>query len=299
MRSIFIFCFLGCFLFTNAQVPKVSSGKIVHWENVSSGDIMPRNIDIWLPEGYSDKQKYAVLYMNDGQMLFDSTITWNKQEWMVDETITRLLRERKIRNVIVVGVWNNGKYRHTEYYPEKSLQYLDQAQSDDIIKSALQGKALADEYLSFLVKVVKPRVDSSFSTINDKTETFIMGSSMGGLISMYAMCEYPDIFGGAACLSTHWPGLLNNTDPSIPQSFANYINNKIPSPKDHKIYFDHGTAELDASYGKWQVMIDELMGIKGYAPGNYATRVFNGENHSERAWAKRLSIPLVFLLGIK
>jgi predicted alpha/beta superfamily hydrolase len=126
-----------------------------------------------------------------------------------------------------------------------------------------------------------------------------MGSSMGGLISMYAMCEYRDVFGGAACLSTHWVGSLTMADPSIPKSFASYMGSNFPSPKDHRIYFDHGTVGLDSKYGQWQIMIDELMSLKGYTPGNYVSRVYNGADHSEKSWAARLDRPLIFLLGKK
>ena len=298
-RLLTITSFLLVGTLSMAQLPKVSSGKIIRWENLSSGDIMGRNVDIWLPADYSEKTKYNVLYMSDGQMLFDSSITWNKQEWKVDEWMTGLLKLGKIRNTIVVGIWNNGKYRHAEYFPEKPLQYLDKDLADNLVTADLQGKPLADEYLAFLVKVVKPKVDSSFSTLTGKENTFIMGSSMGGLISMYAMCEYSDVFGGAACLSSHWVGSLTMADPSIPKSFASYMGSNITSPNDHKIYFDHGTVGLDSLYGQWQIMIDELMSFKGYAPGNYVSRVFNGADHSEKSWSARLDRPLIFLLGKK
>jgi len=75
---------------SQSQVPKVSSGKIVRIENFPSKLISARNIDIWLPEGYSNRKKYAVVYMHDGQMLFDSTTTWNKQDWQADEVATKL-----------------------------------------------------------------------------------------------------------------------------------------------------------------------------------------------------------------
>jgi len=161
--------------------------------------------------------------MNDGQMLFDSSITWNKQEWKVDEWMTALLKLGKIRNTIVVGIWNNGKYRHAEYFPEKPIQYLDKDLADNLVTADLQGKPLADEYLAFLVKVVKPKVDSSFSTLTGKENTFIMGSSMGGLISMYAMCDIQDVFGGAACLSNSLGGFSYRGRSFIPKSFSTYL----------------------------------------------------------------------------
>jgi len=107
-----------------AQTPTVSGGKIVHYENFNSVFVDPRNIDVWLPDGYSQEKRYAVIYMHDGQMLFDSTHTWNHQEWCVDETLTKLLKEKKIKNCIVVAIWNIPEKRFAEYFPEKIIDSI-------------------------------------------------------------------------------------------------------------------------------------------------------------------------------
>ncbi|HRJ16216.1 MAG TPA: alpha/beta hydrolase-fold protein, partial [Saprospiraceae bacterium] len=94
-----------------AQTPAVSAGRIERHEQFPSQFVSARNVDVWLPEGYSPRKKYAVLYMHDGQMLFDGAGTWNKQEWQVDEIAGKLLAEGKIRDCIVVGIWNGGQAR--------------------------------------------------------------------------------------------------------------------------------------------------------------------------------------------
>ena len=94
----------------------------------------------------------------------------------------------------------------------------------------------SDKYLSFLIKELKPYMDQNYRTKPDQKNTFIMGSSMGGMISAYAISEYPEIFGGAACLSTHWP-LGGN-------SVTSWYENHWPSAGEHKIYFDRGTVGL-------------------------------------------------------
>jgi enterochelin esterase-like enzyme len=287
-----------------AQTPNVTLGSIRHYENFASKFVDPRNVDIWLPDGYSDKEKYAVLYMHDGQMLYDAATTWNKQAWEVDETAGKLIAEGKTQKFIVVGVWNNGKMRHPEYFPQKPFEAMTQAERDTVT-SVLQRmarikdvfKPISDLYLSFLVKELKPYIDSHFATKRDRKHTFIAGSSMGGLISMYAICEYPKVFGGAICMSTHWPGTIQKEHNPVPDAFLNYMNVHLPKAKTHKIYFDYGDQDLDAMYPPLQKKVDELMIQKGFTTKNWKTVYAKGESHSEKSWHKRLDIPLVFLLG--
>ncbi|MBI1783318.1 MAG: alpha/beta hydrolase [Sphingobacteriales bacterium] len=287
----------------NAQLPKLASGTLKRFENFSSKYVSARNVDVWLPDGYSKVKKYAVLYMHDGQMLFDSALTWNKQSWDVDDVLTGLKDENVIRDVIVVAIWNTSS-RHTDYFPQKPFDYLSHAEKDTVSARLKQMGATkksfqpqSDNYLKFIVKELKPFIDKNFSTYTNKENTFIMGSSMGGLISMYAICEYPNVFGGAACLSTHWPGTFNMDNNPVPDAFLKYLDGHLPPPKNHKLYFDCGDQTLDAFYPPMQKKADEIIAAKGYTDKNWKTKYFPGENHSEEAWHNRLYIPLVFLLN--
>jgi enterochelin esterase-like enzyme len=298
--------FVLVLLFANIStlVAQVSVGKIQRIENFGSQFVDPRNIDVWLPDDYSKKERYAVLYMHDGQMLFDSTTTWNHQEWGIDEIMNKLLKEKIIRNCIVVGIWNNGKYRHPEYFPQKALEYLTKQEKQDLLNYStgdskepiLQNGPISDNYLKFIVNELKPYIDQNFFTLTDRTNTFIAGSSMGGVISMYAICEYPDVFGGVACLSTHWPGTFKAENNPVPKAFLAYLTDHLPSSDNHKIYFDYGTKTLDAMYKPFQMKADEIIKKKGYTNVNWITKEFPGEDHSEKAWRKRMAIPLTFLL---
>lgn len=299
MKYFCIFLFAVRSLLCVAQIPIPSSGTIRHFKDFSSRYVQARTVDVWLPEQYDTTKRYAVLYMHDGQMLFDSSFNWNHQEWMADETMTLLLRKKKVRNCIIVGIWNNGSYRHAEYFPQKPIAYLPQEVQDSLIQLELKGKPLADEYLLFITQELKPFIDRSFATLTDRKNTFIAGSSMGGLISLYAICEYPDVFGGAACLSTHWIGSLRQKNDLIPQAFNRYVSEHLPAPKSHRIYFDYGTATLDSYYAPWQALIDRAMQARGFKSKQWITREFAGEDHSEKAWSRRLDVPLVFLLGEK
>ena len=127
-----------------------------------------------------------------------------------------------------------------------------------------------------------------------------MGSSMGGLISLYGLIRYPDVFGGAACVSTHWPSTMMADNPAGNEAFLGFLRDSIPAPGGHRIYFDFGTAELDAQYEPHQRQVDAVMRDLGYQPGPlWQTARFEGAGHNEGAWNERVHIPLGFLLGTR
>jgi enterochelin esterase-like enzyme len=297
---------VAALLFTSliyCQIPKVTQGKIEHFENFKSSFVDARNIDVWLPDNYSEKEKYAVLYMHDGQMLFDAAMTWNNQSWEVDEIAEKLNSEGKIQKFIVVGIWNNGLKRHPEYFPQKAYKKLT-AEEKNFVSNILVAKGkikepfnpISDNYLKFIVTELKPFIDGHFSTLTDKDHTFIAGSSMGGLISMYAICEYPKVFGAAACLSTHWTGIYQLDNNPIPETFFTYLKKKLPNPKNHSLYFDYGDKTLDSLYPTLQQRVDVIMKAKGFTESNWMTQFFPGKDHSETSWRERLDIPLMFIM---
>lgn len=285
------------------QVEMPASGRVDRFVITSSEIIAPRDISVWLPEGYDSTQRYAVLYMHDGQMIFDSTITWNKQEWKADEVAARLMAQGSIRPCIIVGVWNRDQYRYEEYFPEKTLTFMKEKRRVNFIRRSMKSETLGDAYLRMLVREVKPYIDSHYNTLPDRNNTFVMGSSMGGLISLYAICEYPDVFGGAACISTHMPmtgvGFFTRNDNRVAKAFRKYLSENLPSPQNHKIYFDYGTKTLDKWYEPYHKKVDRVMTSAGYTPENWITVKYEGDDHSERSWSSRLHVPMGFLLGME
>ncbi|MGC6479919.1 MAG: alpha/beta hydrolase [Flavobacteriaceae bacterium] len=289
-----------------APAQQVSHGQLKSFPKFSSEHIGERTIAVWLPENYTSEQSYPTLYMHDGQMLFDAKTTWNGQEWGIDEVAHRLIQQGDVPPFIVVGIWNAGPLRHSEYFPQKPFELLKESARDSILEYSKRGKEAlfkkpiqSDAYLKFLTQELKPFIDKNFATRPGPENTFLMGSSMGGLISWYALCEYPDIFGGAACMSTHWPGGFVYEDNPIPDSFIDYLDKNLPPPAKHRLYFDLGDATLDANYPPLQQKVDLLMTKKGYSSTLWTTRFFPGENHSEEAWNKRLHEPLIFLFNPK
>ncbi|MBK8608801.1 MAG: esterase [Chitinophagaceae bacterium] len=287
----------------SAQVPAVSSGRIERLDSFPSKFVTARHVDIWLPDGYTKEKKYSVLYMHDGQMLYDSAITWNHQAWEVDDVMGKLVNEKRIRQTIVVGIWNGGVTRHPDYFPQKPFEGLTQEAQQRVTDQLKQAgrtkdyfKPNSDNYLRFLVSELKPFIDKNYATLTDRKSTFVAGSSMGGLISIYAICEYPDVFSGVACLSTHWPGIFTADNNPVPGAFVQYLQQHLPDPENHKIYFDHGDQTLDAMYPALQRKVDAVMKGRGFTKRNWKTSYYPGENHSESAWRNRLDVPLLFLL---
>ena len=280
----------------------LASGTIHRIDSFPSKNIVPRPVDIWLPDGYSDKKKYAVLYMHDGQMLFDSLTTWNKQEWKVDEWAGKLQKEGTTQDFIVVAPHNIAEIRHSDYFPKKPFESLSKKQQDSIFAEAKKYNLSftnlnSDDYLKFLVEELKPFVDNNYSVFTKKDHTFISGSSMGGLISMYAISEYPGIFGGAACISTHWVGAMPMPNNPYPNAIFEYMKINFPAANDQKVYFDYGNKTLDSNYPPFAPKVDEILASKGYNETNSKNLFFEGADHSENSWNTRLDQPLVFLLG--
>jgi enterochelin esterase-like enzyme len=278
-------------------LPQVAVGRVERLAHFPSRFVDARHVDVWLPAGYSPARRYAVVYMQDGQMLFDARTTWNHQAWNVQDSVQRLIDAGRIPDTLVVGIWNNDKFRHSEYLPQKFLPLMPEAFRERYVKEALLGKPQSDAYLRFLVEELKPAIDARYPTLPEAAHTVVMGSSMGGLISVYAMNEYPQVFGGAAGLSTHWVGIFK-PNAAIPLAAFNYLRAHLADPATHRLYQDHGTTELDALYAPYQVVVDEIVRERGYEDGrNFESRVFEGTGHNETAWAARVEAPLAFLLG--
>jgi predicted alpha/beta superfamily hydrolase len=296
-RTSFFFLLTTLFILNaNAQeMPQLSAGAMNRLENFPSQYVKSRHVDVWLPPGYDATQKYTVLYMHDGQMLFDSLLTWNHQEWQVDETMGALMREHKIQNTLVVAIWNNGADRISEYLPNGIFENVStEIQTDFSQKYCNSLGAQGDAYLKFVVEELKPYIDTHYATYTDAAHTFMMGSSMGGLISIHAVVKYPEVFGGVACLSTAWLSMIT-PHYEFPMATFTYLIDHL-SYSTSKIYMDYGTGESDADYEATQSFINTIIRNKDYPEAHLNFKVFENDGHNEKAWSGRLAIPLQFLL---
>ncbi len=271
--------------------PLDATGATESWQRVPSRDIAARDVDVWLPPGYGNDpdKRYPVLYMHDGQNLFDPALSYTGVDWDIDGAMTRLIEAGEIREAIVVGVWNS-PLRFAEYMPKAPVR-------TEMVGSGIDGRPIgrtedirSNDYLRFLVEELKPFMDAQYRTLPGREDTSIMGSSMGGLISLYAAAQYPEVFGGVGAVSTHWPAC----DGCV----IDWLGAHLPDPRTHRLYFDHGTATLDAKYPPYQAKMDAVLREGGYIQEkNWITRRFEGAEHNEAAWRARVEIPLRFLLA--
>ena len=272
-----------------------SKGTLERFPQFKSQYVEPRDVIVWMPLDYHNEDSVDVVYMHDGQMLFDAAATWNHQEWHADEVTDSLLQAGLIRPCIIVGIFNTSD-RLTEYFPAKASQHVPEA----VKQEAELEKLGSDNYLKFIVEELKPFIDERYKPLTTREHTFMMGSSMGGLISLYALCEYPQVFGGVACLSSHltMAHLPDGFDGDVwATAFRDYVNAHLPEANGSLIYMDHGTEDFDADYGMYQQPLDSVITGKGWDKDHYSTRVYPGHRHRETSWAARLDQPLLFLLG--
>jgi len=212
-----------------------------------------RRIWIYLPEDYeSSYKKYPVIYMHDGQNLFDA-YTSSYGEWGIDEMMDKLPTKDQC---IIVGVDHGGEHRMSEYNPYDSKY----------------GTARGGEYVDFLVKTLKPYIDQHYRTKSGAKHTTIAGSSMGGLISMYAVLKYPEVFGNGGIFSpSFWIA------PDIYKYAERFL-----SPKS-KFYFVCGDLESDSMASDMDKMV-KLIRSRKVSEKNSLETVVKGAQHNEKQW---------------
>ncbi|WP_018477624.1 alpha/beta hydrolase-fold protein [Pontibacter roseus] len=246
------------------------TGELRYHRDVAGKGLQNRDLVVWLPPGYEHgKKRYPVLYMHDGQNIFDPATSSFGVDWQVDETADSLIRKGEIAPVIIVGI-NNTADRMEEYTPgEKGTAYMD-----------------------FVLHTVKPLIDQTYRTKPGPKHTLVGGSSAGGTISFMLAWEHPDVFSKAICMSPAFQ--IMHID--YVQEVQNYAGEK----KKLFLYIDNGGIELEA---KLQPGIDAMLQAlqqKGYRPGKDYYWVKDPKApHFESAWAKRMPLALKLCLGRK
>jgi predicted alpha/beta superfamily hydrolase len=240
------------------------TGTVTYHPAIHANDLQERNVIVWLPPDYGvdPDQRYPVLYMHDGQNIFDPSTSYLGIDWQIDETADALIRAGEIPPVIIVGIFNTS---------DRTLEYTPGA----------KGNA----YMDFVVNTVKPMIDSTYLTLTEREHTFVGGSSAGGMISFMLTWEYPEVFSKAICMS---PAFRNPEGFNYQFNYITTVQSTINPPQNVFFYIDNGGLDLDSIL---QPGIDEMLlslDAIGYKLGRDFVFV-KDENatHNETAWAKR------------
>jgi alpha-glucosidase len=229
-----------------------------------------RQIRMYVPPGYATSNKrYPVLYMHDAQNLFDDATSF-VGEWKVDETLDALSKEGKLE-LIVVGIDNGGDKRITELNAWDNPRF-----------GAAEGK----QYTDFIVNTLKPYIDARYRTLPDRAHTAIMGSSMGGLASHYAIAQYPQVFSKAGVFSpAYWTAA-----PSF-DFMAQH-----PLPQDARVFLLMGEKEGDSMVPDVQRMAD-IVRASGHPAANTVLKIVPEQKHNEGFWSSELRAALLWMFA--
>ncbi len=235
-----------------------------------------RDVIVYLPPDYNSalERRYPVLYLHDGQNLFDAATAFAGNEWGLDELAEELIESGRIQPLIIVGIYNAGDDRVYEYTPVKD-------------RRGRGGRAR--RYAKALIEDLKPFIDSEYRTLPDVANTGLGGSSLGGLVTLYLGIRYPDVFGKLIVMS-----------PSVWWANRAILREiqKLPHKSDQKIWLDIGTCEgpnPQACVRNVQDLRDSLL-AKGWRLGeDLAFFEHQGAAHNEQAWGYRMRDALQFL----
>jgi predicted alpha/beta superfamily hydrolase len=298
-----ILALIICAMFVNFRaLASDATGRFIEYEHVAAKGLPEQRLTIWLPPGYDASDRhYPVIYMHDGHNLFDPAKSNFNKVWAADKAVGDLANAGTIEPHIIVGIWAPGSARYRQYLP-RSAHLAADPRLRGAMDALANGPVISDAYLGWIAGDLKAWVDGSFRTRPGRDDTAIAGSSMGGLMSCYAFLERPQVFGRAACVSSHWPAvdpqLLDGTDRGIVELWRRWFAGRLRAADGRRLWMDHGTATLDAHYGPYQQAIDESVEAAGWRRGvDFESRVYEGAEHDENAWARRLPELLAWLLG--
>jgi len=238
-----------------------------------------RLLRVWTPPGYGDPPgtRYPVLYLNDGQNLFEASTAFGGVHWQVGETASRLIAEKKIPPLVIVGIDNTGKNRIREYLPWRS---------PDVKTLIVRGKL----YPNFLQREVMPLVEGRYALLSGVENTALGGSSLGGLITLYTQIVAPGVFGKLLVESPSL-GIAHRKIISESRRFRDWPE---------RVYLGMGTRELGDAKKDEKIVNDarelaSLIGAAGLDEHRLKVNIEEGASHSEASWARRLPAALEFL----
>lgn len=317
-------CFLDCFynicfmkiyaLFFYVLVSSSTYGqeKTKDWEfaqnqpafgelyetTINQGYLRGRVVRAWLPEGYfSAKKSFETVYFHDGQMLFDSTQTWNHQFWDLPNAAQRYLSQHQC---VFIGIDSHPKNRYAEFFPAPIYPNLPLAVQLSLRDSLWYGLPLFDAYANALINDVFPLVENSWNVKRGGDHRTMVGASMGAIVAFTLLLEHPTELAKVACLSIHlplidvWQYRDRFRDP-IATAFNQFVVENSFRVEHKAIYIDRGNQSLDRGYATYFPQFEAA--LKKFSNRNQVTvKLIRNSGHSEKDWSRRIGRILAKLM---
>tara|TARA_X000000368_G_scaffold418455_1_gene418173 strand:- start:11066 stop:11992 length:927 start_codon:yes stop_codon:yes gene_type:complete len=271
-----------------------------------------RKIQIYYPTDVVINEKTKFIIMNDGEELFQEKDSWNGGAWNIDDSFKKLYQDGVNLNIVVIALdsakRSKGKIidetrRYVEYFPNEAIEFFEEGIKKNTYSYFIDKKEL--NYPYFLINTVIPYLEEKFNTQLNQSNLGIIGASMGGLSALNTMLEYPDYFGFAGCISTHWVGIKPSEylllpirrkitgDKETTEAIRKYIDSNVLILNNKRIYFDHGTVGLDSLYGPPQEDINKIFEDNDI---DFRSKVFLDHGHETNFFGARFGSLLVYLL---
>ena len=259
--------------------------------DVNRVSIEGRIVDFWVPRGATQH----LLIAHDGQNVFDGkTSTHRRSTWEMAQSAIRVCEHLGITPPAIIAIWHGGSKqdvhgRAKDLSPQRFFQEDVVVNLNNVVKADL-ANLRGDQYLNMIFDQIVPEILSAYELEIPLSNRAMIGSSMGGLSTLYAGIQRPEQMGALLALSPHWPIGGNRLVERTIQ--------ELPSPGTHKIWMSRGTKSLDADYKPFQEYADRLMKEKGYRIGHdFVTKVYEKTSHNERSWASYLDQVMKFWLN--
>lgn len=282
----------------NAQTPSVVWIKSarqplqgqLYEASIPSGYLAGRTLTIWLPDRYfSSTQAFDVVYFHDGQMLFDSTKTWNHQSWDLTNAGKSFASKERCA---FVGIDNDPKNRYAEFFPAPIYPDLPLEIQTSLRDSLWNGLPLFYSYSDAIISTVFPMVENAWRVHRGGDHRTMVGSSMGAIASLTFMALYPEEVAKVACLSIHLP-LVNQSlyqsrlKEPLAHSYHKFLVENAPRIRNKRIYVDRGDQSLDAFYAPYFPDFTDAMAHLA-SHNKIQIRLIANSGHSEQDWSKRI-----------
>ncbi len=284
--------------------PVAKKGEITYLPRFGSRHVAPRSVAIWQPEPEFRSGPLPVIYAGDGAELFDARSSERGITWDLD-LIMDMLARRGIGPAIIVAIGSIDSVRSREYNSPTIAQYFD-PELTEILEASCGGPLMTDPYLDFITNELKPYVDENFNTNPGRSDTFMMGTSMGGLLAFEAILSRADVFSGCVGFAAHMflfgPAPLDYPEDArdrVQAAIRDAIDGHMPNVGEARVFLHRGTVDLDELYAPFHLTVAEALEAKDYIAGRDMMMVEQvGASHHAVFWSMTAPDAIEFVLRV-